>query len=80
ASSRASITGQDIFTTSQQQPVPQHSYKCMSCCRTFPTLWSVRNHIQHSSEEGYSCKEYYRKLKALSEKRHKKGEAAGPRV
>ncbi|XP_009694457.1 PREDICTED: uncharacterized protein C1orf111 homolog, partial [Cariama cristata] len=79
-SSRASIMVQDILTASQKQPVPQHAYQCMSCCRIFPTLWSVKTHIQHSSQEGYSCRVYYRKLKALWEKEHKVQEAAAPRV
>ncbi|KFP58183.1 Uncharacterized protein C1orf111, partial [Cathartes aura] len=80
ASSRASITVRDILTASQRQPVPQRGYQCMSCCRIFPTLWSVKTHIQHSSQEGYSCKVYYRKLKALWEKEQKEQEAAAPRA
>ncbi|NXK08838.1 SPT46 protein, partial [Herpetotheres cachinnans] len=80
ASSRASITARDILAAAQGQPVPQHGYQCMSCCRIFPTLWSVKTHIQHSSQEGYSCKVYYRKLKALREKEHKAQEAAAPKV
>uniref|UniRef100_A0A8C0BUU7 Spermatogenesis associated 46 n=1 Tax=Buteo japonicus TaxID=224669 RepID=A0A8C0BUU7_9AVES len=68
ARNRASITFRDILAASQWQPVPQRGYQCVSCCRVFPTLWSVKDHIQHSSQEGYSCKVYYRKLKALWEK------------
>lgn len=78
ASGRASITVQDILAASQRQPVPQCGYQCMSCCRVFPTLWSLKIHIQHSSQEGYSCKVYYRRLKALWEKEHKEQEAAAP--
>nr|XP_021150096.1 spermatogenesis-associated protein 46 [Columba livia] len=76
ASDKASITVQDILAASQQQSVPQRGYQCMSCCRVFPTLWSIKTHIQHSSREGYSCKLYYRRLKALWEKGHKELEAA----
>ncbi|NXL33332.1 SPT46 protein, partial [Glaucidium brasilianum] len=71
---RASITVQDIITISHWQPEPQHGYKCLSCCRIFPTLWSAKTHIQHRSQEGYSCR-----LKALWEK-GKAQEAAAPRV
>lgn len=78
ASGRASITVRDILAASQRQPVPQRGYQCMSCCRVFPTLWSIKTHIQHSSQEGYSCKLYYRRLKALREKGHKGLEAAAP--
>ncbi|KFW64748.1 Uncharacterized protein C1orf111, partial [Pygoscelis adeliae] len=80
ARGRASITVRDILTASQRQPVPQRGYQCVSCCRIFPTLWSVKTHIQHSSQEGYSCKVYYRRLKALWEKEHNEQEAAAPRV
>ncbi|XP_076194153.1 spermatogenesis-associated protein 46 [Aptenodytes patagonicus] len=80
ASGRASITVRDILAASRRQPVPQRGYQCVSCCRVFPTLWSVKTHIQHSSQEGYSCKVYYRRLKALWEKEHNEQEAAAPRV
>ncbi|XP_009510066.2 spermatogenesis-associated protein 46 [Phalacrocorax carbo] len=80
ASGRASITVQGILTASQWQPVPQYSYPCMPCCCVFPTLWSVKTHTQHGSQEGYSCKGYYRRLKGLWEKEHKEQEAAAPRV
>ncbi|NXG80877.1 SPT46 protein, partial [Baryphthengus martii] len=67
--SRASIAVQDILTTSQGQPVPQGGYKSKACCRRlFPTLWSIKTHIQNSSWEGYSYKVFYCKLKALWEK------------
>ncbi|KAM6065757.1 spermatogenesis-associated protein 46 [Chlamydotis macqueenii] len=79
-SNRPSITVRDILTASCSQPVPQRGYKCVSCCRLFPTLLSVKLHIQHSFQEGYSCKVYYHRLKALWEKEHKEQEAAAPRV
>ncbi|XP_010147658.1 PREDICTED: uncharacterized protein C1orf111 homolog [Eurypyga helias] len=49
--------------------------------REEPDDLSEITHIQHSSQEGYSCKVYYRKLKALWEKEQKqKQEAAGCRA
>ncbi|XP_074732902.1 spermatogenesis-associated protein 46 [Strix uralensis] len=80
ATSRATITVQDILTISQWQPEAQHGYHCLSCCRVFPTLWSVKTHIQHSSQEGYSCNVFYCRLKALWVKEGKAQEAAAPRV
>ncbi|XP_051481141.1 spermatogenesis-associated protein 46 [Apus apus] len=80
ARGEANITVQDILNASQLQLVSQHGYQCMSCCRIFPTIWSIRTHIKHSSQEGYSCKVYYRKLKALCERELKKQEAAARRV
>ncbi|NXM03751.1 SPT46 protein, partial [Tyrannus savana] len=80
SSSRASIMIQDILTTSQWQPVLQHGYQCMLCCRIFPTLWLVKTQIQHSSQEGYSCNGFYCRLNALGEKELKAQEAAALRV
>ncbi|XP_057258392.1 spermatogenesis-associated protein 46 [Pezoporus wallicus] len=77
-SSRASITVQDILAASQQHPVSQRGYQCVSCCCMFPTLWSIKTHIQNSSHEGYSCKVYYRRLKALWEKQRMLQETAAP--
>ncbi|NXY21326.1 SPT46 protein, partial [Atrichornis clamosus] len=79
-SSRASIMVQDILTASQCQPVLQRGYQCMLCCHFFPTLWSVKTQIQHSSQEGYSCKGFYHRPKALGEQELKVQEAAAPRV
>ncbi|KFQ29547.1 Uncharacterized protein C1orf111, partial [Mesitornis unicolor] len=80
ASRRVNITIQDILTASQWEPVLQGGYKCVSCCHVFPTLWSIKTHIQKSSQEGYSCKVFYRRLKALWQKEHKEQKAAAPRV
>ncbi|XP_004943209.3 spermatogenesis-associated protein 46 isoform X2 [Gallus gallus] len=80
ASNMVNITSGDVLAASQQQHVPKHGYKCMSCCRIFPTLCSVKNHVQRSSQEGYSCKVYYYKLKDLLEKEHKVQETKSPSV
>ncbi|NXT18958.1 SPT46 protein, partial [Syrrhaptes paradoxus] len=80
ASSTASITVWDILTASQRQPASQCGYQCVSCCRMFPTLYSLKTHIRHSSEEGYSCKVYYRRLKVLWEKERKQQEAVAPQA
>ncbi|NWI39767.1 SPT46 protein, partial [Picathartes gymnocephalus] len=76
ASSRASITVQDKLTASQCQPVLQHGYQCTLCCHIFPTLWLVKNQIQQSSHEGYSCKGFY--CRSLGEQEPKAQEPAAP--
>ncbi|XP_061466251.1 spermatogenesis-associated protein 46 [Rhineura floridana] len=68
---RNRITSQDILLASKWQPLQQNGYKCMACCRIFPTLHSLKTHIKCGSKEGFSCKVYYQKLKALWEKEHK---------
>ncbi|XP_068808597.1 spermatogenesis-associated protein 46 [Struthio camelus] len=73
-----SVTVQDILAASQWQLAPQDGYKCVACCRVFPTLWSLKTHIRHGAREGFSCKVYYRKLKALWEKERPAQEAFAP--
>ncbi|KAL8177423.1 UNVERIFIED_CONTAM: hypothetical protein K2H54_004512 [Gekko kuhli] len=65
------ITSQDILLASRWQPLQQNGYKCMACCRMFPTLHSLKTHIKCGLKEGFSCKVYYQRLKALWEKEHK---------
>ncbi|XP_071607390.1 spermatogenesis-associated protein 46 isoform X2 [Heliangelus exortis] len=77
--SRASITVRELLGASRQRGCRQ-GYQCLSCCRIFPTLWSLKTHIEHSSQEGYSCKVYYRRLKALREKEQQEREAAARKV
>ncbi|XP_030311148.1 spermatogenesis-associated protein 46 [Calypte anna] len=78
--SRASITVRELLGASRQQRGCRQGYQCLSCCRIFPTLWSLKTHIEHSSQEGYSCKVYYRRLKALREKEQQEREAAARKV
>ncbi|NXJ05728.1 SPT46 protein, partial [Odontophorus gujanensis] len=59
ASNRASITTRDILAAPQRWQAPQNGYKCMSCCHIFSAMCLVKNHIQHSSQQGYSCKVFY---------------------
>ncbi|NWH74314.1 SPT46 protein, partial [Piaya cayana] len=80
ASSRVSITVHYILAAPLWQPVPQHGYWCVSYCHLFPMLWLIKTHIQHCFQEGYSCKVYYCRLKALWEKDEKKHEATAPGV
>lgn len=59
------ITSRDILAACHGQLAPQNGYKCAACCRLYPTLHSLKSHIQGGSREGFSCGVYYRKLKAL---------------
>ncbi|KAJ6655434.1 hypothetical protein lerEdw1_005134 [Lerista edwardsae] len=71
AEAKDCITSHDILLACKGQPRQQNGYKCMACCRMFPTLHSLKTHIKCGSKEGFSCKVYYHKLKALWEKEHK---------
>lgn len=52
----------------------------MLCCPIFPTQWLLKTQIQHSSQEGYSCKGFYRGPEVLGEQELKAQEAAAPGV
>ncbi|XP_026635769.1 spermatogenesis-associated protein 46 [Microtus ochrogaster] len=66
-----SITSQDILMASKWHPAQQNGYKCAACCRMYPTLHSLKSHIKGGFKEGFSCKVYYRKLKAFWGKEQK---------
>ncbi|NWY98225.1 SPT46 protein, partial [Loxia curvirostra] len=78
ASSRASIMVQDKLTASKCQPLLQRGYQCTLCCPIFPTPWLLKTQIQHSSQQGYSFKEYYCKPEVLGEQELKAQEASAP--
>uniref|UniRef100_A0A8C3W0G9 Spermatosis associated 46 n=1 Tax=Catagonus wagneri TaxID=51154 RepID=A0A8C3W0G9_9CETA len=65
------ITSQDILMASRRHPAQQSGYKCVACCRMYPTLHSLKSHIKGGFKEGFSCKVYYRKLKTLWDKEQK---------
>lgn len=54
----------------------QHGHQL--CCHIFPTPRLVKT--QHSCQEGYSCKGFYCRSKALGEQELKAREAAAPMV
>lgn len=59
------ITPQDVLMASRWQPAQQSGYKCVACCRMYPSLRSLQSHIRGGFKEGFSCRVYYRRLKAL---------------
>ncbi|KAM5236742.1 spermatogenesis-associated protein 46 [Ctenodactylus gundi] len=65
------ITSQDILMASRRHAAPQNGYKCVACCRMYPTLHSLKSHIKGGFKEGFSCRVYYRKLKAFWGKEQK---------
>ncbi|NXE52703.1 SPT46 protein, partial [Casuarius casuarius] len=71
-----SITVRDLLEASRWQLAPQDGYKCVACCRIFPTLCSLKTHLRHGVREGFSCKVYYRRLKALWEREREAREAS----
>ncbi|KAL0590867.1 Spermatogenesis-associated protein 46 [Plecturocebus cupreus] len=66
-----SITSQDILMASRWHSMQQNGYKCAACCRMYPTLDFLKSHIRRGFREGFSCKVYYCKLKALWSKEQK---------
>ncbi|XP_054443484.1 spermatogenesis-associated protein 46 [Pteronotus mesoamericanus] len=59
------ITSQDLLRASRGLPTQQGGFKCVACCRMYPTLGSLRSHVRCGFREGFSCRVFYRKLKAL---------------
>ncbi|XP_007660197.1 spermatogenesis-associated protein 46 [Ornithorhynchus anatinus] len=68
-----SVSAWDILAASKGQPGQHNGYKCLGCCRLFPTLASLHSHVEGGHKEGFSCQLYYRKLKSLRAREHRGG-------
>ncbi|KAM4862033.1 uncharacterized protein RHO17_014329 [Thomomys bottae] len=50
-----------------------HGYRCMACCRVFPSLEILQDHVEHGVNDGFSCHTFHLALASLRNKRkHKK--------
>ncbi|XP_063106996.1 protein FAM170A-like [Cavia porcellus] len=49
----------------------ERGFRCMGCCRVFPTLKALTRHVAHGLEEGFSCLAFHRAFARLRSKRKK---------
>eukprot|EP00071_Canis_lupus_P038755 XP_022272312.1 protein FAM170A-like isoform X5 [Canis lupus familiaris] len=59
-------------------------FRCMGCCRVFPSLEALREHVQHGVTEGFSCHTFHLALACLKSKKNRakkrRGENTGKRT
>uniref|UniRef100_A0A8C3HBV6 Protein FAM170B n=1 Tax=Chrysemys picta bellii TaxID=8478 RepID=A0A8C3HBV6_CHRPI len=41
---------------------PEQGLRCLACCRVFPSLEALTQHVKQGLREGFSCRVYYRVL------------------
>ncbi|KAM8940937.1 uncharacterized protein AAEQ78_015314 [Lycaon pictus] len=46
-------------------------FRCMGCCRVFPSLEALREHVQHGVTEGFSCHTFHLALAWLKRKKNR---------
>lgn len=51
---------------------PMRGIKCLACCRIFPSLEELQEHVQHGVREGFSCRIFHLALSWQKSKRHMK--------
>uniref|UniRef100_A0A452UVS5 Protein FAM170A n=1 Tax=Ursus maritimus TaxID=29073 RepID=A0A452UVS5_URSMA len=44
-------------------------FRCMACCRVFPSLEVLREHVKHGVSEGFSCRTFHLALTWLKNKK-----------
>uniref|UniRef100_A0A8C3P5L4 Family with sequence similarity 170 member B n=1 Tax=Chrysemys picta bellii TaxID=8478 RepID=A0A8C3P5L4_CHRPI len=44
---------------------PEQGLRCLACCRVFPSLEALTQHVKQGLREGFSCRVYYRVLGQL---------------
>ncbi|KAM9586320.1 LOW QUALITY PROTEIN: uncharacterized protein ACIGJ3_001640 [Trichechus inunguis] len=40
----------------------EHGFRCMACCRVFPSREAILEHAQHGVREGFSCRVFYEEM------------------
>eukprot|EP00071_Canis_lupus_P038747 XP_022272304.1 protein FAM170A-like isoform X3 [Canis lupus familiaris] len=59
-------------------------FRCMGCCRVFPSLEALRENVQHGVTEGFSCHTFHLALAWLKSKKNRakkrRGENTGKRT
>lgn len=48
---------------------PESGFKCMACCRVFPTLEALKHHVQNGVSEGFSCRVFHVAMTWLENKK-----------
>nr|XP_035945806.1 protein FAM170A-like isoform X1 [Halichoerus grypus]XP_035945807.1 protein FAM170A-like isoform X1 [Halichoerus grypus]XP_035945808.1 protein FAM170A-like isoform X1 [Halichoerus grypus] len=49
-------------------------FRCMACCRVFPSLEDLQEHVQHGVSEGFSCHTFHMALTWLKNKNRREKE------
>uniref|UniRef100_A0A8C3S541 Family with sequence similarity 170 member B n=1 Tax=Chelydra serpentina TaxID=8475 RepID=A0A8C3S541_CHESE len=53
---------QSMGATPEWLLTPEQGLRCLACCRVFPSLEALTQHVKHGLREGFSCRVYYRVL------------------
>ncbi|KAG6927662.1 family with sequence similarity 170 member B, partial [Chelydra serpentina] len=56
---------QSMGATPEWLLTPEQGLRCLACCRVFPSLEALTQHVKHGLREGFSCRVYYRVLAQL---------------
>ncbi|KAI5162363.1 hypothetical protein MUG91_G47n103 [Manis pentadactyla] len=51
---------------------PDSSFRCLGCCRVFPSLEVLQDHMDNAVREGFSCQVFHRILSWLNNKNKKR--------
>ncbi|KAI5929076.1 Protein FAM170A, partial [Manis javanica] len=49
-------------------------FRCLGCCRVFPSLEVLQDHVDNAAREGFSCQVFHRILAWLNDKKKEKEE------
>ena len=49
-------------------------FRCLGCCRVFPSLEVLQDHVDNAAREGFSCQVFHRILAWLNDKNKEKEE------
>lgn len=51
---------------------PDRGFRCMACCRVFPSLDVLQEHVEYGTREGFSCHAFHLAMARLKQKKREK--------
>nr|XP_012644031.1 protein FAM170A-like isoform X2 [Microcebus murinus] len=74
-----SLTEPPVLEESSRARTPEwlvaldSGFRCMACCRVFPSVEALQKHVEHGVNEGFSCHAFHLARAWLKSKRNRKG-------
>ncbi|XP_038600233.1 protein FAM170B [Tachyglossus aculeatus] len=72
-------TAEEVRETPDWLSTTDYGFRCMACCRVFPSLEALLQHAQHGVQEGFSCHVFYQEMvnRRVAQEEHAISEAEG---
>ncbi|XP_007668891.2 protein FAM170B [Ornithorhynchus anatinus] len=72
-------TAEEVRETPDWLSTTDYGFRCMACCRVFPSLEALLQHAKQGVQEGFSCHVFYQEMinRRMAQEEHAINEAEG---